>query len=130
MAEKLKVVVVDDDEGQLRLVASMLRSDGFDVATAEVPFGASNLVRQFRPDIVLLDMQLPGLSGDRLLEVIREVAEKSTQLVLYSAADKDILRSRAQRVGADGWIQKDFAEGALAQQLRTLWRQARTVRRT
>ena len=130
MTDSLRVVVVDDDTVQLRLVASMLRHDGFEVATTEVPFGASNLVRQFNPDIVLLDMQLPALSGDRLLEVIREVADSSTQLILYSAADKDTLRTRAQRAGADGWIQKDFADGALAGRLRSLWLKARRLQRT
>lgn len=115
-----RVVVIDDDEGQLRLIESMLRSAGFEVATTSEPIGASNLVRSFRPDLVLLDVHIPALSGDRLLGLLRKVAPSTTQLVLHSAADVESLRERAVAVGADGWIQKNFDSGHLAAELRRL----------
>lgn len=115
-----RVFVIDDDERQLRMIESMLRSEGFEVATTSEPIGASNLVRAFGPDVVLLDMHIPALSGDRLLGLLRKVTQKSTRLVLHSAADLESLRERARAVGADGWIQKNFDSGRLATELRRL----------
>ncbi len=115
-----RVFVIDDDERQLRLIESMLRSEGFEVATTTEPIGSSNLVRAFEPDVVLLDVHIPALSGDRLLGLLRKVTHKSTRLVLHSAADLESLRERARAVGADGWIQKNFDSGRLATELRRL----------
>ena len=57
---------------------------------------------------------------ERLLGLLRKVTEKSTRLVLHSAADLESLRERARAVGADGWIQKNFDSGRLATELRRL----------
>lgn len=112
--------MVDDDEDQLSLVARLLRSEGFDVETASSPIGVSNLARKFEPDIVLLDVNIPALSGDRLLQLLKQDHKNNARLVLFSASDADRLRQLAIDVRADGWIQKTFDGPALADQLRQL----------
>lgn len=114
------MMVVDDDLRQLQLIERMLKAEGFDVVSISEPIGASNLVRSFQPDVVLLDVNIPALSGDRLLSLIRKVAEPYARLVLHSSDDPESLRERAHKVGADAWIQKDFSAGQLASQLRRL----------
>lgn len=124
MAEpRLRVLVVDDDDMQLRLVERTLRAD-FDVETCSNPIGVSNLVRSYAPDLVLLDVNIPALSGDRLLEIARRGAPKGTRFILYSSADPTTLRTLAARVGADGWISKDVVGAALTTRLRQAARTA------
>lgn len=101
----VRVVVVDDDEEQLSMVSRMLRAEGCEVETTSSPFGVSNLVSAFRPDVVLIDVNIPALSGDKILSVLRRHQSKA-RLVLFSAADESKLRRLAGEVGADGWIQK------------------------
>ncbi|MBX3181337.1 MAG: response regulator [Polyangiaceae bacterium] len=115
-----RVVVVDDDLHQLRLIERTLEAEGFEVRSTAEPIGASNLVRAFQPDIVLLDVNIPALPGDRLLGLIRKVAPAHTRLVLHSSTDQESLRERARKVGADAWIQKNFEGGELASRLRRL----------
>src|SRR5262250_804731 len=91
----LKVLIVDDSQQQLDLTSRQLRSYGFDVATSSGSFGVSNLVRQFAPDVVLLDVEIPALSGDQLLTIARRHAAPGTRFVLYSACDESRLRTLA-----------------------------------
>jgi DNA-binding response OmpR family regulator len=129
MAEApLRVLVVDDDVMQLRLVERTLRAEGFQVEACSNPIGVSNLVRSYVPDIVLLDVNIPALSGDRLLEIARRGAPPATRFILYSSSDATTLRGLAMRVGADGWISKDVVGAALATKLRQVARTPRPER--
>ena len=114
----LRVLVVDDDALQLSFLERSLRLEGFDVTTMSQAIGVSVMVRKFRPDIVLFDVNIPALSGDRLLEVVRRHAPASTKLVLYSACDESHLRHLAREVEADGYITKSVAGTELAQAIR------------
>jgi DNA-binding response OmpR family regulator len=117
---KLRVLIVDDSQQQLDLTSRQLRSYGFDVATSSGSFGVSNLVRQFVPDVVLLDVEIPALSGDRLLTIARRHAVAGTRFVLFSACDESRLRALAVEAQADGWISKSETADSLATRLRAL----------
>lgn len=109
MAEaKIRVLVVDDDPAQLLLAERSLQASGFEVQTHPTAFGVSNLVRTTAPDLVLLDVNIPALSGDRVLALARARAPRDTQFILYSAEDEGKLRLLALESGADGYISKDI----------------------
>jgi two-component system OmpR family response regulator len=105
------VLVVDDNPQLLGMVARLLRSHGMRVTTTSTSLGVSNLVRRLQPDVVLLDVNIPELSGDALIPVVRRSALPKTQFVLYSSRDEAELRSLAAQSHADGWLQKS-ADGA------------------
>lgn len=114
----MKVLVVDDDVMQLRLVKRMLVSTQCEVRVTSSPIGVTNIVRVFEPDVVLLDVNIPGLSGDRLLTLLRDKSE--SRLVLFSASDPDVLRKLAEEVGADAWIAKGVTAESLMKKLRAI----------
>lgn len=118
--DALRILVVDDDASHLSLVERSLRLEGFEVTTATGAFGVSALVRRWQPDLVLLDVNIPALSGDRLLEVLRRHAPSETKLVLFSACDEAYLRRLAGEVSADGYISKSIASMDLAERIRNL----------
>lgn len=115
---KLQVLVVDDDPEYLELVVRTLRMFNYDVATATTSLGVSNIVRRTEPDVVLLDVNIPALSGDALLGLARRRAPKKTRFVLFSSADEDTLRKTAKQCGADGYITKSADGATLAEYLR------------
>src|ERR1700749_2255825 len=115
---KLRILIVDDNQQQLDLTSRQLKSFGFDVATSAGSFGVSNLVRSFAPDVVLLDVEIPALSGDRLLAIARRYAEPGTRFVLFSACDET--RPLARETQADGWISKSETAEELVTRLRKL----------
>jgi len=116
----LRVLVVDDDPLQLELVERTLRADGIEVKTCTSPIGVTNLIVSFAPRLVLLDVNIPALSGDRLLGISRKWAPEGTRFVLYSANDEAKLRGLAHEVGADGWISKSVTGNQLTARLRQL----------
>jgi DNA-binding response OmpR family regulator len=116
----LRVLIVDDDAQQLDLVSRRLRLEGFDVATAASSLGTSKLIRSFLPQVVLLDVNIPALAGDKLLSVARRFAPAGTRFVLYSACDESRLRELARETQADDWISKSTDLAMVAERIRKL----------
>jgi two-component system, OmpR family, response regulator len=120
MPDELRVLVVDDDVMQLELVERTLRSEGFEVMTCSSPIGVTGIVRSFAPHIVLMDVDIPALSGDRILAIARKGAPPMTRFVLHSASDESVLRRLAKEVEADAWISKSVTGANLVERLRAL----------
>ena len=116
--QKWRILVVDDDELHLDLVSRTLRAHGFEVATSQSAIGVSNSVRSFRPDVVLVDVNIPALSGDKVVETVRRLSQGGARYVLYSACDESTLRTLARQSQADGWISKSETGAALVSRLR------------
>ncbi|RKG96288.1 response regulator [Corallococcus carmarthensis] len=118
MAEgKLKALVVDDDPLVLELVERSISRYGFEVITTRAALGVANLLRTEQPDIVLLDVNIPALSGDRILGVVRQFAGPDTLFILYSSMDESKLRELVRASGADGYIPKGVTGPELALKL-------------
>ena len=113
----LRILVVDDDAMHLELIQRSLRSYGMEVTTTDSTLGVSNLVRRIEPDVVLLDVNIPALSGDAVLGLARKHAPEKTRFVLHSSADEAMLRRRALECGADGYITKSVQASELASYL-------------
>jgi DNA-binding response OmpR family regulator len=116
----LHVFIVDDDPAELKMFERLFTLEGFEVTTTEAALGVSNMVRHIAPDIVLLDVEIPALTGDRLLTLARTHAPAGTKWVLVSACDEDRLRRMADEVQADGWMSKSWPVSHMAAQLRRL----------
>ncbi len=117
VSETLRLLIVDDDEEQLRMVRRLMRLEGFEVITTAASIGSSNIVRSQRPDAILLDVHIPALSGDKLLPLLRQ-AHPQTRIFLYSADDPSLLRVLAAETKADGWISKSEAPSEIASKIR------------
>ncbi len=123
---KIRVLVVDDDVDQLMLLERTLNAYGFEVRTHRSSLGVSNLVRNANPDLVLLDVNIPALSGDKVLALARNQAPNtSTRFILYSASDESKLRALALSSGADGYISKSVQGEALARKLISIYQKSR-----
>jgi DNA-binding response OmpR family regulator len=127
---KIRVLVVDDDQDQLTLAERTLSAYGFDVRTHRSSLGVSNLVRTSTPDLVLLDVNIPALSGDKVLALARAQAPAGTKFILYSASDETKLRALARASGADGYISKSVNGEALAQKLESIHQKGRAAEPT
>jgi two-component system OmpR family response regulator len=124
---KIRVLIVDDDQDQLALAERTLSAYGFEVRTHRSSLGVSNLVRTSAPDLVLLDVNIPALTGDKVLALARSQAPAKTKFILYSASDESKLRALARESGADGYITKSVQGEELAQRLSALHQKARAA---
>ena len=103
MINALKVMVVDDDTTALVLLKARLESAGCMVSTRDRSLGTSAAVIREKPDVVLLDVNMPGLQGDELAGLI---IGRGIPVILHSGQDKETLESHMKRVGALGYIEK------------------------
>ncbi len=104
-----KVLVIDDDPQSLKLTARMLRSAGYEVVTRSEVFGTSFAVASERPNVVLIDLNMPALDGDRLAPLIQRSVPNPPPIVLYSGLSEKVLRERALACGASATIPKGLA---------------------
>jgi CheY-like chemotaxis protein len=101
-----KVLVVDDDEQYLKVTARVLRSAGYEVVSRSDVLGTSFAVVSERPDMVLCDLNMPLVNGDRLVPLIQRALVEPPYIVLYSGIDEKLLEARSLACGADGSIPK------------------------
>ncbi|HEV7240409.1 MAG TPA: response regulator [Thermoanaerobaculia bacterium] len=105
--EKQRILVIDDDEKLLGAVRRLLTAAGFDVITSESPLRLPQLVQREKPDLVLLDIEMPTLTGEHVLEMT-ELFDflRHTRIVLHSARSEEDLQSLVERSNAVGYIKK------------------------
>jgi two-component system alkaline phosphatase synthesis response regulator PhoP len=118
-----RVLVVDDEENIIDLVRSYLTREGFEVDTArDGPTGLAK-ARTFRPDVVVLDIMLPGLDG---IEVLRQLRRESSAYVLMlTAKAEETDKIVGLSVGADDYVTKPFSPRELVARIRAIVRRSR-----
>ena len=117
-----RVLVVDDEENISFLVSSALRHSGFEVATAANGRDALAAVRSFAPDLVVLDVMLPGTDGLELCRWIRSRSE--LPVIMLTARGEEADRIVGLELGADDYVTKPFSPRELAARVRTVLRRS------
>ena len=117
-----RVLVVDDDPQLLRAVRPTLAARGFEPQVAESGEAALELFERWRPDVVLLDLGLPGMDGLAVIRRIREHHE--TPIVVLSARGGERDKVAALDLGADDYLTKPFGLDELLARLRVALRHA------
>jgi len=104
---KPKIVVIDDSEIVLEVTRGALEGAGYDVVTHDRPAGCVALILHEKPDLVLMDVNMPGLGGDTIVSVLAKAAPTSDTIVLlHSSLSAEVLRGKATTAGAHGFLQK------------------------
>ena len=107
MTQPLRVMIVDDDETVLDITAALLEQHGYLVSKRASAIGTSLAMRREKPDVVLLDVNMPGLTGDRLAELmISRDGRASALVILHSSSSLAELERLAASCGAAEVIEK------------------------
>ena len=118
-----RILVVDDEPDITALVAYHLAKAGFRVSTASTGPDALKAAREERPDIVILDLMLPGVSGyDVLTELRKRDETKDVGVILLTARREETDRIRGLSLGADDYLTKPFSPQELSLRVRGLLR--------
>ncbi len=121
-----RVLVVDDEPRLLRSLRAILTGHGYDVVTASSGEVALAEVARRLPDVILLDLMLPGIDG---LEVCRRVRERSgAPIIVLSAQGEERTKVAALDLGADDYLTKPFGAAELLARLRVALRHASGTR--
>ena len=118
-----RILVVDDEPDITALVAYHLAKTGYRVSTATNGADALRSAREERPDIVVLDLMLPGLSGYEVLAELRKRDEtRDVGVILLTARREEADRIRGLSLGADDYLTKPFSPHELALRVAALLR--------
>ena len=119
-----RVLVVDDEANLVELVQGYLERDGYDVLTASDGLAAVALARDERPDLIVLDLMLPGIDG---LEVCRRVRQFSDAYILMlTARAEEVDKVVGLSVGADDYLTKPFSPRELMARVQAMLRRPRS----
>lgn len=125
MPDRLRVLVVEDEQPLAAVIASYLERDGFAVDLAHDGPSAVAAAREHRPDLVVLDVMLPGFDG---IEVCRQVRGFSdAYIIMLTARDEEVDKVVGLSVGADDYLVKPFSPRELIARVRAMLRRPRTV---
>src|SRR3989338_8718436 len=102
-----KILVVDDESGILEEVRSFFEDEGFVVFTADNGEEGIQLLKREKPDVMVLDIKLPDMSGLLVLKVCKESSPLTKVIVNTGYVDQNLI-DRAEELGRDVFIQKPF----------------------
>jgi len=115
-----KVLVVDDDTKSVELVRLYLNRDGYRVLTAYDGVEALRLAREGHPDLIVLDLMLPGINGLEICRTLRN--ESDVPIIMLTARTTDEDKLTGLDMGADDYITKPFSPRELAARIRAVLR--------
>jgi len=122
------IMVVDDEPGVLKLLKHCLEPEGYDVITVPDGNAALALMGKCQPDLVVLDILMPGLNGFEVLELIRQHSD--IPVIMLTEKQEITAVSDAINLGADDYLRKPFHPQELVARIRAKLRWATPANRT
>ncbi|MBQ1993486.1 MAG: response regulator transcription factor [Lachnospiraceae bacterium] len=124
MANKQKILIVDDDENIAELISLYMTKECFETKIVYDGESALNEVENFNPDLILLDLMLPGIDG---YQVCREVRQKhTTPIIILSAKGEVFDKVLGLELGADDYLEKPFDSKELVARAKAVLRRYKT----
>jgi len=128
MAER-KALVVDDEFHIVQVVAIKLRNNGFEVVTADNGADAYALACEHKPDVIVTDYQMPGLTGLELIEKLRSTHQTAAiPVIMLTARDFAIDDQKKENLGISACLSKPFSPREVFQTVEDVLRQGAVVK--
>ena len=116
----VKILVIDDEQSILNLISAYLKPEGYEVFTATDGPSGLQAARAYKPDIVVLDIMLPGMDGITLLGQLRK--ESDVYVIMLSARTDEMDKVVGLSVGADDYVTKPFSPRELVARIKSMLR--------
>lgn len=119
-----KILVIDDEPSITNLVSAYLKPEGYDVTTAADGNAGLKAARAFKPDLIILDVMLPGMDGIELLSRLRR--ESEVYVIMLTAKTEETDKIVGLSVGADDYVTKPFSPRELVARVKAALRRIET----
>lgn len=124
-----RIMVVEDEEAIARLISYNLMKEGFEVLTSGDGLEALEKIRTEKPDLIILDIMLPGMDGYDICRLIRK-EDISVPVIMLSARNEELDKVLGLELGGDDYITKPFSPRELIARVRALLRRVQRVQET
>ena len=115
-----KILVIDDEPSIVNLINAYLKPEGYEVFTASDGNAGIKAARSFKPDLIILDLMLPGIDGIELLTRLRR--ESTVYVILLTAKTEETDRVIGLSIGADDYVTKPFSPRELVARVKAALR--------
>jgi DNA-binding response OmpR family regulator len=116
-----EILIVDDEPNVVVPIQFLMEQQGYRVMIAERGDDALDLIYQYKPDLVLLDIMLPGIDGWEVCEIIRLNPDfRDIKIVFLTARGREVEIAKGLALGADAYITKPFSNVALVAKVKEL----------
>ncbi|VEN74422.1 conserved hypothetical protein [Candidatus Desulfarcum epimagneticum] len=116
-----KILIVDDEPNIVIPLQFLMEQNGYEVMTAQSGEEGLEIIYRHKPDLVLLDIMLPGIDGYEICEIIRlKSGLNHIKIIFLTAKGRDINISKGLALGADAYITKPFSNAELVETVKTL----------
>ena len=119
-----KILVIDDEPSILNLVSAYLKPEGYEVFTATDGNAGLKAAHSFKPDLIILDLMLPGMDGIELLTRLRR--ESDVYVIMLTARTEETDKIIGLSVGADDYVTKPFSPRELVARIKAALRRLKT----
>ena len=119
-----KILVIDDEPSIINLVTAYLKPEGYEVYTASDGNAGLKSARAFKPDLIILDLMLPGMDGIELLSILRR--ESDVYVIMLTARTDETDKIVGLSVGADDYVTKPFSPRELVARVKAALRRINT----
>jgi two-component system, OmpR family, alkaline phosphatase synthesis response regulator PhoP len=119
-----KILVIDDEPSIINLVSAYLKPEGYEVYTASDGNAGLKSARVFKPDLIILDLMLPGMDGIELLSILRR--ESDVYVIMLTARTDETDKIVGLSVGADDYVTKPFSPRELVARVKAALRRIKT----
>ena len=119
-----KILVIDDEPSIINLVSAYLKPEGYEVYTAADGNAGLKSARAFKPDLIILDLMLPGMDGIELLSILRR--ESDVYIIMLTARTDETDKIVGLSVGADDYVTKPFSPRELVARVKAALRRIKT----
>ena len=114
-----KILVIDDEQGIRNLLDTLLRRKGYDVVLAESGRKGLEVFRRERPDVVVLDLKMPGMDGLTVLQQVRSLNPSQPVIILTGARTPET-EQQVRALGVTEYVEKEFSLHLLGDSLKRL----------
>jgi DNA-binding response OmpR family regulator len=116
-----KIIIVDDEPGIVVPLQFLMEQQGYNVMEAERGEDALDLIYQYEPDLVLLDIMLPGIDGYEVCEIIRlNPNYRNVKIIFLTAKGREEETAKGLALGADAYIIKPFSNAELVAKVKEI----------
>ena len=121
----IKILIAEDDSKIANLIRMYLEREGFEVIIASNGHEALSLFDDDKPDLIILDIMMPGIDGLEVLKFIRR--HHMTPVIVLTARDDELDKIVGLEIGADDYVTKPFSPRELVARVQSLWRRAANI---
>jgi DNA-binding response OmpR family regulator len=116
-----EILIVDDEPSIVVPVQFLMQQQGYNVLVAEDGHDALDMIYKYQPDLVLLDIMLPGIDGHEVCEIVRLNPKlRDVKIIFLTAKGREVEIAKGLALGADAYITKPFSNAELVAKVKTV----------